>query len=365
MNRCWPVVISLLAMTLISGCWDRTFLKDVRLILGVGIDKGENEGVLSTFILPDVTDKKRNAPEILSAEGGSVRESRFNLGKQLTLVPDASKNRFTVIGEQLAKQDLYEVLDVLYRDPKSALNAKIAVVDGRAKEFLHTGYTKKSNFILNLDKQIASAEKETIVPKINIQSILSIMLDPGQDIVVPLLGVGNDIPLVKGLALFNKKSFTGELNSSESTICLLMADRMGKGARITLPILNGKKIGGDITFQVFHLNRKMNVDVRSDNVAVKIDLTIKVVVDEFPISHLDEVEQVGELNELISDQMTERAQLVVQKLQKANCDVFGIGRRLIAFHPKYWSRIDWYRTYPQITIQPNLKVEIARPGIIF
>ena len=82
-----------------------------------------------------------------------------------------------MIGEQLAKVDIYTALDVFYRDPKSALNAKIGVVEGRAESLLQTGYMRKPNFILNLDKQIVSAEAFTIVPEENIQSICTVLFD--------------------------------------------------------------------------------------------------------------------------------------------------------------------------------------------
>lgn len=361
-----PVLLGILSLSLLTGCWDQTLLKNVRLILGVGLDKAEGENVLLTVVLPDVSDKKRNAPEIISVTGETAREARGNLGKKLTMIPDGAKNRFIMIGEQLAKGDIYAVLDVFYRDPKSALNAKIGVVDGRAESLLQTGYMKKPNFILNLDKQILSAESFTIVPEENIQSICTILFDPGQDVILPYLAIGEGTPIIKGVALFNSKSLTGTLDTKESKLCLLMADRMGKRASLTLPIPNkSKKIGSKMTFRVFQTKRKLDIDVNNGKVEVTIDLLIKAEAEEFSPDHLDETGQVSKMNEFFSKELTKEAQKVVQKLQKANCDVFGIGRRIIAFHPDYWKTIDWNSTYPLITIQPNVKVEIARPGIIY
>lgn len=366
MKRIRPVLLGILSMSLLTGCWDQMLFKNVRLILGIGIDKDQGENVLLTFVLPDVSDKKRNAPEIISVTGETAREARGNLGKKLTLVPDGAKNRFLMIGEQLAKNDIYAVLDVFYRDPRSALNAKIGVVEGRAESLLQTGYMRKPNFILNLDKQILSAESFTMVPEENIQSICTVLFDPGQDVILPYLVVGEGTPLIKGVALFNRKALTGTLDTKESKLCLLMADRIGKKASLTLPIPNKtKKIGSKMTFRVFHKKRKLDVDVNNGKVVVTIDLLLKAEAEEFSPDHLDEDGQVAKLNEFFSKELTQDAQKVVQKLQKANCDVFGIGRRIIAFHPNYWKTMDWKNTYPNITIQPNVKVEISRPGIIF
>ncbi|KRE48921.1 Ger(x)C family spore germination protein [Paenibacillus sp. Soil724D2] len=366
MKRIRHVLLGILSMSLLTGCWDQMLFKNVRLILGVGIDKAEGENVLVTFVLPDVSDKKRNAPEIISVSGETAREARSNLGKKLNLVPDGAKNRFLMIGEQLAKNDIYTVLDVFYRDPRSALNAKIGVVEDRAESLLQTGYMRKPNFILNLDKQILSAETFTILPEENIQSICTVLFDPGQDVILPYLAAGDGTPLIKGVALFNSKSLTGTLDTRESKLCLLLADRMGKKAILTLPIPNQpKKIGSKMTFRVFHTKRKLDVDVNKGKVVVTIDLLLKAEAEEFSPDHLDETGQVSKLNEFFSKELTQEAQKVVQKLQKANCDVFGIGRRIIAFHPEAWKTMDWNSTYPLITIQPNVKVEISRPGIIY
>ncbi|MDQ0875733.1 Ger(x)C family germination protein [Paenibacillus sp. V4I3] len=366
MKRIRPILLVIISMSLLTGCWDQTLFKNVRLILGIGFDKAEGENVLVTFVLPDVSDKKRNAPEIISVTGETAREARGNLGKKLTLVPDGAKNRFLMIGEQLAKVDIYSVLDVFYRDPKSALNAKIGVVEGRAESLLQTGYMKKPNFILNLDKQIVSAEAFTIIPEENIQSICTVLFDPGQDVILPYLAMGEGTPLIKGIALFNSKSLTGTLDTKESKLCLLMANRMGKKASLTLPIPNKpKKIGSKMTFRVFHTKRKLDVDIINGKVVVTIDLQLKVEAEEFSPDHLDETGMVSKMNEFFSKELTQEAQKVIQKLQMANCDVFGVGRRIIAFHPDYWKTMDWNSTYPLITIQPNVKVEISRPGIIF
>ncbi|MCY9697533.1 Ger(x)C family spore germination protein [Paenibacillus alginolyticus] len=366
MKKIRPVLLGILSISLLTGCWDQTLLKNVRLILGIGFDKAEGENVLTTFVLPDVSDKKRNAPEIISVTGETAREARGNLGKKLTLVPDGAKNRFIMIGEQLAKVDIYAVLDVFYRDPKSALNAKIGVVEGRAESLLQTSYMRKPNFILNLDKQIVSAESFTIVPEENVQSICTVLFDPGQDVILPYLAVGEGTPLIKGVALFNSKAFAGTLDTKESKLCLLMADRMGKKASLTLPIPNKtKKIGSKMTFRVFHAKRRLDLEVNNGNLLVTLDLLLKVEAEEYTPDHLDEDGQASKLNDYLSKELTKEAQKIVQKLQKANCDVFGIGRRIMAFHPNYWKTMDWKSTYPTITIQPNIKVEISRPGIIF
>ena len=59
MKKVLVVVISLLLLT---GCWDERQFKNVKLVLTIGFDKGEDGGITETVSIPTI---KR------SAEGGS------------------------------------------------------------------------------------------------------------------------------------------------------------------------------------------------------------------------------------------------------------------------------------------------------
>ncbi|MEC0229475.1 Ger(x)C family spore germination protein [Paenibacillus alba] len=344
----------------ISGSWDQTLLKDVRLILNTGLDEGPNTNMRTTFVVVD----KKSLPRLMYADGYTARETRGNLAKQLTRVPDTSKNRLVAIGEKMAKNKLVTILDVFYRDPKSALSAKIAIIEGEAKDFLAREHKHKPNLIVNLDRQVISAEKATIVPIVNLQSILKLIHDPGQDIVIPYMGPEDSGGVVKGVALFSNQSLAGFLSDSESSIYLLLAGQMGKTATFSLKTKKNKALGSLITLRVYKSKSHMKLTVLHHQAHVDIQVNMQAQVEEFPQNHLSDEKNVRSLNELISAEMTEEAVKVVQKLQQMNCDALGIGRQLIAFHHDYWKTLDWDSVYPTIQIDPHVHVKLTRPGII-
>ncbi|WP_251026671.1 Ger(x)C family spore germination C-terminal domain-containing protein [Bacillus sp. ISL-46] len=45
-------------------------------------------------------------------------------------------------------------------------------------------------------------------------------------------------------------------------------------------------------------------------------------------------------------------------MQKANCDVLGIGRQIKAYHPNIWKSINWLKDFPEMSIEPNFDVQI-------
>ncbi|HEX7063712.1 MAG TPA: Ger(x)C family spore germination protein, partial [Bacillales bacterium] len=210
----WPVMLGLLI--LLSGCWDQRLFKDVKLVLGASFDLTEDGKLLTTVSIPNIS-KTSQGPgkenlQIISAKANTPRQSRRKINHKISKNFDASKLRVLLLGKKLAKQEVYPLLDVFYRDPTSALNAKLAVVNGKAKSALDlklNGETKVSTYLANL---LDSARNTTLVGENeNIQGICGKMLDPGSDIVLPLLQVKAQQGLVKvsGLALFNGDKYTG------------------------------------------------------------------------------------------------------------------------------------------------------------
>lgn len=57
------------------------------------------------------------------------------------------------------------------------------------------------------------------------------------------------------------------------------------------------------------------------------------------------------LNKELSKQLTKEAKRITKKLQKANCDAFGIGRHLIAYHPDLWKKKNWNEDYAKSEVQ--------------
>ncbi|SFC76615.1 hypothetical protein SAMN05443252_10649 [Bacillus sp. OV322] len=50
---------------------------------------------------------------------------------------NASKVKVFLYGAALAKENIYNSMDVIYRDPKGSLNALVAVINGRALDALN------------------------------------------------------------------------------------------------------------------------------------------------------------------------------------------------------------------------------------
>jgi len=357
---------------LMSGCWDQDLLRNARLVYGEGFDLEENGKLLSTFVIRDAPDSEQSGPknDIINTVSNTPEESRNKADEEISRLLTTYRNRIVLIGEEMAKQDIYQLLDFFYRDPKSALNAKIAVVKGKAADLL--SLKKVGNVLIEeeIDELIKSKEETTTVPKVTIESIFPIMKDPGEDFVVPyLIKSGNRVDVSRA-AMFHNHEFTGTLSTNESTMFSLLKGKMGKTAIITQKTnkqQGNKGVYNYLTFNIEKSKPKMKVLIqKNDQIKVRLELKLKVSVLEYPKDYLNEKKVVNRLNKTLTKEITNLVNKTLKKMQKARCDGLGVGRQLIAFHPDVWKKQkkDWEHNYQKVHFVPKVQVEITKKGII-
>lgn len=364
-----------ICLLLITGCWDQNLMKDAILIQTITFDQTDEGEFLLGIAIPNIYRNSMDSgqeteainSENLSTVANTPREGRMKLNTEIPGNLDSSKNKLVLFGEQFAKGDIYPSLDVIWRDPRSSLSAKLAVVKGKAFDTLSIQPRVESNISQNILYLIRSTETNTIIPEESIQTLASELLDPGEDIVLPLLKIGRNGTTidVAGVALFDERKLSGTLSQEESTLFLLLNNKQSKYARFTTYVNGNKELNMNnfISLNVDHIKRKLNVSVNDrGEVFVNLNLHLKVIVEEYPIGNVPN--KVDQLNNKLSNTFTNNAEEVIKKLQEANCDAFGIGRRLIAFHHDTWKEKDKTNYFKDVKFKSKVDVEIIQHGIV-
>ncbi|WP_078431604.1 Ger(x)C family spore germination protein [Metabacillus halosaccharovorans] len=363
----------ILTSFVLVGCWDQHLMKDAILIRTITFDNTEDEKMELGVLLPTYNKSQNDSSQmntqsiILSSVSNTPREGRMKLNREIPGRLDASKNKLILFGEEFAKGDIYPPLDVIWRDPRSSLSAKLAVVKGSARNILNIKVRAESDISLNILSLITSNEVTTIIPKQSIQTLASEILDPGEDFVLPLLSFSETEGTIDitGLALFNERKVTGDLSSEDTTLFLLLADKMGKEARFTLKVDDDEEydMNNYITVNVEKSDRKLKVKVnQSGDITVDLNLGLRLIVEEYPKGNVPK--DRNELNKKLSNVLSENANKIIKQLQEANCDGFGIGRQLFAFHNDVWKRKEQDKYFQEIKFITNVNAEIVQHGIV-
>lgn len=192
-------------LILLTGCWDEHLLKNARLVYVSGLDFDESgtykmTSLLRTFsrnVSPSGGGDSSQAIDLFTGTGETVRESRLSINRAIEGEYDPSKERVLILGNEAAKSDIYKLLDVFYRNPRTPINSQIVVSEGTANSMLEHIFKEENAKGGYLYELIESAEKNTEVPELTIQTVCTYLFDEGKDFVLPYLGIDKEQNILK------------------------------------------------------------------------------------------------------------------------------------------------------------------------
>lgn len=374
MNGRQIIIWLIIFAVLLGGCWDERLLRKHSLILAIGYDLGSDDKILKTVSLPKESGGEveqiapGNQSEVITTSGNSARDTDDELDRILPQKFDRSKARTVLLGKELATAGIFPTLDSLYRDLRGPLNARVAIIDGTAREALNI--KRDYSFLISefYFDFFQGAEESGLIKNENVQSICPFILSEGKDIVLPYVNIENDgkEARLKGLALFSDDKMTGQLNGKESSMFLILSNQLERNTKLNFKI-NEEQADREKEFVdivVHELKRKQKITTDNEEIKVNIDISLRVEIDEYPADHLNDEKKVKVLAKKIEKKMNHLARETIGKMQKANNDSLGIGEKMKAYHHSTWEKIDWSKVYSEIPIEASFNVDIVHHGII-
>ncbi|MCM3616762.1 Ger(x)C family spore germination protein [Sutcliffiella horikoshii] len=365
----------ILSVLLLTGCWDQRLLKDLKLVFTVGFDLSENGEIRSHVALRET--KKfsvggkpgEQINVVVEGDGITLRDTRLMLDRRIPGEFSPSKMRVYLMGEELAKQDIYSILDILYRDPKSPLGAKLVIAQGKAEDVIDMKVIKETMLTEGIIGMLENSEDHTILQNETVQTVCPVMFDPSADFSLPVIKKiePHDIEVV-GMGLISERKYTGvTLDAAHSTVLLMLANKKGKIAQLNMMVKPEEENIRNryMTLNIVKSKTKMKAEVNSpSDIKVHLDMKITGTIAEYPKNHLVDKKAVKELEEKATENIQVQAEEVIKIIQEANSDILHIGQHLKVHHNKTWKELKWREVYPSIEIIPTVGVDITGTGII-
>lgn len=363
------VLLLLITNMILVGCWDQHQLVNKTLVNGVSFDLTEDEEIKGAVRALTIQSKGGGQFEILDEIVSSVKPTDVGMEIEANSMSageiDFSKSHIILLGEDLAKKGIQMYLEPFYRNKDSYISSKVLITKGKAFDIISTE-EEKSPIAFYILQMLTGLEETTIIPNETTFLVWKQILDPKKDIILPYLEKKQSGKIaVAGVALLNGEKFTGKtLSKDQSSLLLLLMNQLKKTGRMGL-ILN-KETKQSVAFNVINMKRDFSVSVekRSKKINSKINLTLEVEVLSYPQNFKKDID-IQKLNKELSVVLTKKAKEVTDILLQANCDPFGIGSRVASFHPEIWKTMNWEKEYPNVQIDPDVKVEITKTGNVF
>ncbi|HEY8552616.1 MAG TPA: Ger(x)C family spore germination protein [Thermaerobacter sp.] len=374
----------LLAALLLGGCWDGRDIEDRAIVLGVGIDRAPRGGILlslevtvpgGTAARPGLSgnqpgQRSRAGAEtkvVLTGTGNTVHEALAQMRDGARFDIFLGHVRVVLVGEELARQGVLQHLEMLVQNPEIRRLIPLAVVEGRARDFLMASMAQDSTAAFYLSQMIDDLVRTGRAPNVDLSRFLSEVSEPGVDPVVSVLGRGWGTEAgieLTGLGVFRDDRLRTVLRPPEAWY-LMWA--MGSPRRTTLFVPVREAVAGGLILDIFHVDSRLTVSGPAAARQAVLRLLIEGRVAEHRAGgvNLGDSATMHRIQTRTQRDLQARVQAVVQRVRRLGADPLGIGRALRVNEPALWRLPDaeLRRAAEGVPTRVEVVVRIRRTGL--
>ena len=345
----------MLAPLLLVGCWDERLFKNSSVVSLAGFE-GEMGDIKGYYAYPQATSKEMKS-KVIIGKGKSPRDVRQDAELKTEQTMDLSILATMLISEKTAEEDIYEYLDVYFRESTNPLTPRLAIVQGELKPFFEMAEQTETTTGEFYNRFIQSLEENSLVIPYTLQTAGSILFETAQDLALPQLKMSDeDEPVLAGIALFSGRALSGETLTAEHGVLLsILNNSLGKSARITYLYNNSP-----VSIRVNKVSRKLNVTEGK----IEIGQKIKITIIEFPQETLKDKKVRDDVEKFLTNKIEKDLNEVMKVLRKAKCDAIGLGRNVRAYHTNFYKK-DWNEHFATLDIPIKVELEILKTGILY
>ncbi|EJL46999.1 putative spore germination protein YfkR [Brevibacillus agri] len=374
MKRLTPIVVLLMGMLVVSGCWDRREVNDMAIVIAMAMDKEPNGHYRLSVQVPLVSSLGSTSGGgggtsgdktyyVDSAVGKTIREANSMIQSRMSRELYYSHHRMIVIGEQLAKEGMSDVLDIVARFPENRLTAYLVMTKGKGIELLNA----QPQFERFSGEAMRELVKMEAIP-VSLKDVAQMLTTPGIDAFLPVLAPVDSHPKGKskeveftGIGLFRGDKLV-YVSKAESIKGLRWFQRNFMPFSVVLSL--GDK--GRLTFYFSKGKADLKPVLKKGRVHYDIMVhATSVIVENMTNLDLEHKKNIAMIEDMLKKEVEVSVKNTLQLMQKYRTDTIGMGLIMARQFPREWRetyRDRWSEELPEITFTIRSKVAVEDIG---
>lgn len=392
-------------MVAIPGCWNRREINELAMVSAAGIDyvNGRYRVTVEIFrpSLPGGGQAGGGTPGrqsiIATGEGPSVFGAIRDLALKVPRRVYFGHGNVVVIGEDLARKGIEEVIDFWDRDPEARRGSFFLVCRGQAADLVTrpqtgierslgreiSGLAKTSRFagysyVSTLHHFLITMASGSTAPTLAMVEI-SPQLQPPPPPGGVTAGGGSsggtegtikDQPVltktvrVSGVGVFRQDQMIGELSERETRGMMWVRGLAGVNNTLLVqcPVPNPIPV----TLEIKRARSKVQVKVDAGRLRAKVKIKAEGnLADQGCAEDLTVWNLWGNLEQQAADVMREEIVAAVRRARELRADVFGFGEALHRSQPKAWAQVkeNWEDEFSLLPVEVEVEFKLRRSGL--
>lgn len=370
------VIICILIVMCLSGCWNRREMITFSILMGIGVDKAEEQDKLQ------LTAQVVKASELKRDGGGGGEEAEAHLNVRTTgdTVFDTLRNftkenvrkiylshsQVLIFGEDIAVQGVQKYTDFFVRDHEPRLRLSVLVARGRAEDILDVKSKLEKIPAVGISSLLDAQSSTSEAMEVTLKDFICCLMSNTKSPTAPLIervGEGDEETLrIAGMAIFKKDKYIGELIGEEARGLLWVLGEVKSGIINIYCPDEETKMG----LEIIQASSKVTPEIKGDKVSIKVEIKEEghigdqECLTEMTPSIISEIEQ--KKAEAIRDEVI----AALEKAQELNSDIFGFGEAVHRKFPKEWKEMEskWDYIFPELEVDIKVETKVRRSGML-
>ncbi len=341
----------------LSGCYDYNQLNDLAIISGIGIDY-ENEEFKVTFEI--ISTKKEgetsgsNNTYYITSTGKNMVYAFTKASNQLDKVPYFEHVEIVVFSKEVALEHMEDCIDYLIRCERLRNEFYTAIAEDSAEDLISAS-SKDHPIVSSYLVQLLEFNQETYNSGYYIQFTKTVnrMLSRGEDAIIPVFKVEDDLISLSGLGVFKDFHLVYTFNNEEASVLNLLNNFNVESVHFDMACDHDKTI--------VIADYKSDVSIEPTNSEVLVKATINARISEETCGYdLKDADTYKTLEEEFTKVIEQKMDQVLKKLQSVKSNALNIGKN---YYNKY-RREDFYLWTKQ-NINYDIDLKINKKGLTF
>jgi len=378
-NKIYKIVICVILIVSLCGCWNKHELNELGIVMGVGVDKAPREDKVQ------ITAQVVKPGEIKSmggkSSGGSKNKTFWNIKDTGDCVFDTIRdmtnqssrklyfphNQVVIYGRSIAEEGLAKYLDFFFRDHETRVNVYILIADGSASDVLDVEPQLEQMPAVNIAKVVvsqANATSQTIA--VRLKDFKSRLMSGTTAPVAPIIGIiGTDeekVAEITGTAVFKKDKLVGELNKTEGRGLLWVLGEVKSGI-----IKVNSSSDNPVNLEIVRAKAKYSPEIKDGKVKIKISILEEgTIAEQSGSEDLSSTSEIEFLEKQKSEAIKSEVLAAFAKAKELNADIFGFGDAINDKYPIEWKTMkdDWDNIFQTIEVDVNVQAKLRLMGRI-
>ncbi|SIS53672.1 spore germination protein KC [Alicyclobacillus vulcanalis] len=368
-------------MPLVSGCWDRREINDMAFVTACAADRTEDGKYRVTVEMPlpgkistvgnlggGGGSSGSKAYFIDSTVGDTFRQANADEQRAMSRQLYFAHMRVFVFGEELARDNIAQAIDVMARVPQNRMTTYLVVSEGPGADVLNTESSMEKTPAEFLRELASQAERH---PR-TVKRVTEALLAEGQDPYMPLVSVIETTPgdearrqtyvKVTGLAIFRGPRMVGMLKGPQAEGVLFA---LGEVKRPTITV-NAPRGSGHVSVIVTRYRTRVAMHRDGDHVSCRITVKAMGTLAENTSPYMYEITRnLPRLEHEASAAIANEIASGMRALQEMRADPVGLCNRVYRLYPALWHarKADWRESlYAHIPVSVHVELDLRNSG---